>query len=116
MSTSRLANEAVAADVRVTRGAFVVDLADDRTLTAEWYPRLRPSERRQQGVIGRGTGIRCRNLDEDISIDGLLPWRKSMSNLWRRLAALPPSSPSVQLTLASLKATVPVTSAGEVCC
>ena len=57
--------------------AFVVHLEDGRSLTVpiEWFPRLRdatPEQRRQWRLIGPGTGIHWPDIDEDISIAGLL--------------------------------------------
>lgn len=86
MSTSSLANEAaIAADVRVTGSALVVELGDGRTVSAplDWYPRLaegRPAERRRWEFIGGGTGIHWPDLDEDISVEGLLAGRRSMES------------------------------------
>ena len=86
MSTSSLASEtALGAAVRVTGNALVIELSDGRTVSApiEWYPRLaegRPAERRRWEFIGRGTGIHWPDLDEDISIEGLLAGRRSMES------------------------------------
>jgi hypothetical protein len=57
--------------------AFVVHLEDGRSLAVpiEWFPRLRdatPEQRRQWRLIGPGTGIHWPDIDEDISIAGLL--------------------------------------------
>jgi hypothetical protein len=66
-----------AEQVRVTRDAVVVDLVDGRTITAPlvWYPRLQdgtPQERDNWQLIGSGLGIHWPDLDEDISVEGLL--------------------------------------------
>jgi len=63
--------------VRVTDDALAVDLEDGRTISAplDWYPRLRhgsPAERNHWELIGEGEGIHWPDLDEDISVDGLL--------------------------------------------
>jgi hypothetical protein len=63
--------------VEVVPDAFVVHLEDGRSLTVpiEWFPRLRdatPEQRRQWRLIGPGTGIHWPDIDEDISIAGLL--------------------------------------------
>jgi hypothetical protein len=63
--------------IRVTRDALVVDLADGRTIITplSWYPRLHsatPAERRKWRLIAAGEGIHWPDLDEDISIEGLL--------------------------------------------
>lgn len=69
-------------DVKVTSNALVVELSDGRSLSIPlaWYPRLLhalPEERRKWRLIGRGEGIRWENLDEDISVEGLLAGRPS---------------------------------------
>ncbi len=58
-------------------GAFVVHLVDGRSLTVplDWFPRLRdaaPEQRTRWRLMGTGTGIHWPDLDEDISISGLL--------------------------------------------
>jgi hypothetical protein len=63
--------------VSVTDDSLVVDLADGRTLLVPlaWYPRLlhgTPEERSHWRLIGRGEGIHWPDLDEDVSIEGLL--------------------------------------------
>src|SRR5213592_3905557 len=78
MATSSLATEAAAAKhVKVTEHALVVELRDGRSVSVpiDWYPRLaegRPSERRRWELIGPGIGIHWPDLDEDISVEGLL--------------------------------------------
>ena len=78
MTTSSLATETAAAKhVKVTAQALVVELRDGRSVSVpiEWYPRLaegRPSERRRWELIGPGIGIHWPDLDEDISVEGLL--------------------------------------------
>jgi hypothetical protein len=57
--------------------AFVVRLEDGRSLTVplQWFPRLREATPEQQNhwrLIGAGTGIHWPDLDEDISVAGLL--------------------------------------------
>jgi len=68
--------------VAVTKDALAVDLADGRTVIAPlaWYPRLvygTTEERRRWRLIGKGEGIHWPDLDEDISVDGLLAGRPS---------------------------------------
>ena len=78
MTTSSLATDTAAAKgVRVTEHALDVELRDGRSVSVpiEWYPRLaegRPSERRRWELIGPGIGIHWPDLDEDISVEGLL--------------------------------------------
>ncbi len=85
MSTSPLPSdisEARAQRVSVTDDALVVDLVDGRSITVPlaWYPRLAhgsSAERARWRLIGEGEGIRWPDLDEDISIEGLLAGRRS---------------------------------------
>jgi hypothetical protein len=71
-----------AEDVRVTNDSLIVDLSDGRTISVplEWFPRLlhaTPEERSNWRLIGRGHGIHWEDIDEDISIEGLLAGRPS---------------------------------------
>jgi hypothetical protein len=77
MSTSRVKLKAQASDVRVTPHALRVILADGREILAplEWFPRLRKATRSQRNkwrLIGGGIGIHWEEIDEDISVEGLL--------------------------------------------
>jgi hypothetical protein len=63
--------------VELVPDAFVVHLEDGRSLTTplEWFPRLRdatPEQREKWRLIGGGIGIHWTDLDEDISVAGLL--------------------------------------------
>jgi len=54
-----------------------VTLADGRTISAplEWFPRLRDAteaQRKNWRLIGGGVGIHWEDLDEDVSVAGLL--------------------------------------------
>ena len=65
-----------------TEGSFSVDLSDGRTITVPlaWYPRLlhsNPEERNHWTLIGKGQGIHWENMDEDISVEGILAGRRS---------------------------------------
>jgi hypothetical protein len=92
MTTSGLATEtAVAKRVRITDDMLIVELRDGRSVSVplKWYPRLangRPSERRRWELIGPGIGIHWPELDEDISVEGLLlglPSGESAASLQR---------------------------------
>jgi hypothetical protein len=81
-SSSPTAETVAAKRVRVTEAALVVDLQDGRRVSVplKWYPRLaegRPSERRKWQLVGPGIGIHWPDLDEDISVEGLLLGRPS---------------------------------------
>ena len=83
MSTSADTTEtSTAKHVRVTDRALVVELRDGRVVSVplEWYPRLSegsPKERRRWELLGTGMGIHWPDLDEDISINGLLTGQPS---------------------------------------
>ena len=75
MSTS--ATEQRATDVEVTADRLIVRLADGRELSAPlaWFPRLlhaTPEQRRNWRFIGHGIGIHWPDVDEDVSVAGLL--------------------------------------------
>ncbi|MBI2186152.1 MAG: DUF2442 domain-containing protein [Acidobacteria bacterium] len=74
--------EARAQRVSVTDDSLVVDLLDGRIISVPlaWYPRLAhgtPAERSHWRFIGDGEGIHWPDLDEDISVEGLLAGRRS---------------------------------------
>ncbi len=83
MSTSTVeSREPRAQNVKVARDTIVVDLHDGRTLMVPlcWYPRLlhaTRSERDNSRLIGDGEGIHWPDLDEDISVAGLLAGKAS---------------------------------------
>ena len=67
---------------RILDEAVIVDLRDGRTVTAPlaWYPRLlhgSARERRNWRLIGGGVGVHWPDLDEDLSVEGLLAGRPS---------------------------------------
>ena len=68
--------------VSVTDDSLVVELVDGRTISVPlaWYPRLAHgthAERAEWRFIGDGEGIHWPQLDEDISIEGLVAGRRS---------------------------------------
>ena len=94
MTTSSVATETAAAkNVRVTDRELVVELRDGRVVSVPlaWYPRLAEGSPRERGrweLLGPGIGVHWPDLDEDISIDGLLqglPSGESLTSLneWR---------------------------------
>ncbi|MBI5187641.1 MAG: DUF2442 domain-containing protein [Nitrospirae bacterium] len=71
-----------AENVKVTGDTLTVDLSDGRTIAVplEWFPRLvnaTPEERNTWRLIGRGYGIHWEDIDEDISVEGLLAGKPS---------------------------------------
>ncbi len=83
MTTSIEAPRAIS--VSLSQDAFTVELSDGRLLTVplSWYPRLMhgtPKERQDWTLIGRGEAIHWEQLDEDISVEGLLAGRRSMES------------------------------------
>jgi len=74
--------EAIAQSIAVSETALTVDLVDGRTIIVPvvWYPRLwygTPEERNHFEIIGDGTLIHWPDLDEDLSVSGLLAGRRS---------------------------------------
>ena len=68
--------------VAVSESTLSVELSDGRTISVplEWFPRLvhgTPEERSKWRFIGRGHSIHWDDLDEDISVEGLLAGRPS---------------------------------------
>jgi len=68
--------------VKVTDDALAVDLVDGRTVVVPltWYPRLLHGTRQDRNhwrLIGSGVGIHWPDLDEDISVEGLLAGKAS---------------------------------------
>ena len=78
MSTSHVSAPAArAVDVTFTDDALVVRLKDGRILSVPlmWFPRLRDATLEQRSrwrLLGQGIGIQWAELDEDVSVAGLL--------------------------------------------
>jgi hypothetical protein len=83
MNTSAVEIEVPKAEnVKVTKDTLNVDLSDGRTISVplEWFPRLvyaTTEERSNWRLIGRGHGIHWEDIDEDISVEGLLAGKPS---------------------------------------
>ncbi len=83
MNSSQIEIQAAKAqNVTVTDEALTVDLTDGRTISVPlaWYPRLlygTPAEHKHWELIGDGEGIHWPDLDEDLSVEGLLLGRPS---------------------------------------
>jgi hypothetical protein len=77
MTTLTLNTEPLAVEVDFDDQMFRVVLEDGRELSVpiEWFPRLHKAtlaQRRNWRLIGRGEGIHWPDVDEDISVRGLL--------------------------------------------
>lgn len=71
-----------AVDVKVSDDTLVVELSDGRTISVplDWYPRLKhatKTERTNWRLLGQGEGIHWEDIDEDISVEGLLAGKPS---------------------------------------
>ena len=71
-----------AENVVIAANTLSVDLSDGRTISVplSWYPRLfhaSQRERKNWRLIGKGHGIHWEDIDEDISVEGLLAGRPS---------------------------------------
>ena len=74
--------EARAQSVTISEDALTVDLVDSRTIIVPlvWYPRLwygTPDERQHLEIFGDGVYIHWPDLDEDLTVAGLLAGRRS---------------------------------------
>ncbi|HET7370533.1 MAG TPA: DUF2442 domain-containing protein [Gammaproteobacteria bacterium] len=81
---SSLATDAVphANQVRCTDEEIVVSLSDGRTLSVPivWFPRLAgasQAQREDYELLGGGEGVHWPQVDEDISVAGLLMGQRS---------------------------------------
>lgn len=77
MSTSGPSVDPRAVQVSVGEDELCVDLADGRRLSVPlaWFPRLLHAETAQRQnwrLLGDGQGIHWPDLDEDLSVEGLL--------------------------------------------
>ena len=64
-------------DVQITDDALTVSLRDGRALSAplDWFPRLKaaaPAARAKWTTSAAGHGIHWPEIDEDLSVEGLL--------------------------------------------
>ena len=69
-------------DVTATADTLTFNLSDGRTIAVPlaWFPRLvhaSQKERTNWRLIGKGQGIHWEDIDEDISVEGLLAGRPS---------------------------------------
>ena len=81
-SLSLKVQAATARRVTVTEDSLAVDLSDGRTVSVPlaWYPRLlhgTSRERNNWRLIAGGEGIHWPDLDEDLSVEGIILGRSS---------------------------------------
>ena len=72
----------LATGVSITDDPLSVDLRDGRTISVPlpWYPRLNEGSEKEKNnwrLIGNGEGIHWEDLDEDISVEGIIAGRRS---------------------------------------
>ena len=82
MSTLVTEREVFAETVTFSTDSMTVHLDDGRAISVPltWYPRLlnrTPREREHYELIDDGEGMHWPDLDEDISVEGLLAGRRS---------------------------------------
>ena len=77
MSTLAVKTDERVAEVKFDDDRLIVDLMDGRTIAVPlaWYPRLlsaTPEQRPDWEIAGAGYGIHWPQIDEDLSVEGLL--------------------------------------------
>lgn len=80
---SLAANPVLASAVSCTDDELIVFLSDGRSLSVPivWFPRLAkatPSKRADYELLGNGEGVHWPQIDEDISVAGLLAGKPSV--------------------------------------
>ena len=112
MNTSTIELRAKAERVDTDDETLTVTLEDGRTVGVPlaWYPRLlhgTRAQRRRWRLIGRGEGIHWPDLDEDISVEGLVKGGKSQesqASFARWLQSRPRTTPVLAATVAEERA------------
>jgi len=84
MSSSLPEVDARAKEVAVSDDELTVTLCDGRRVSTPlaWFPRLlraTPAQRRNYELLGEGVGIHWPDIDEDLSVTGLLRGTPSAS-------------------------------------
>lgn len=80
MSTAKPTDRVAIRNVRSDETMLFVDLSDGRTLGTPlfWYPRLlnaTPTQRDNWELLGPGIGVHWPDVDEDLSLEGMLAGR-----------------------------------------
>jgi hypothetical protein len=74
-----------AIDVSISQDTLSVELSDGRTISVPlgWFPRLEHAneqKRKNWRLIGKGSGIHWEDIDEDISVEGLISGNPSFES------------------------------------
>ena len=82
MTSTVIETTPLATAVQVTPDHLHVELADGRSISVPivWFPRLLKADAKARNhwqLIGRGVGIHWPDIDEDISVAGLLRGERS---------------------------------------
>lgn len=77
MSTLAVELHPQAINIEYTDSLLIVELADGRSISAPlvWFPRLSKASKEQLGnwqLLGDGEGVHWPDIDEDLSVAGLL--------------------------------------------
>jgi len=77
MSTLSVEIHPLAQDIQFTKNDLVVSLVDGRRISVPllWFPRLAKATKKQlenYEFLGDGDGIHWPDIDEDLSVEGLL--------------------------------------------
>jgi hypothetical protein len=88
MTTSTDEARALAQEVTCTDDELIVSLLDGRTISIPilWFPRLAnatPEQRANFEILGHGDGIHWPEIDEDLSVKGLLTRISHSTIRWR---------------------------------
>jgi len=84
VSSSSPSSDPRAKEIALTDDELIVVLADGRRIATPlaWFPRLlraTPEQRRHFEILGDGAGIHWPDVDEDLSVAGLLRGTSSAS-------------------------------------
>jgi hypothetical protein len=84
MSSSTVETTSRAIDVQVSDDELIVSLVDGRRICVPlvWFPKLlqAPADKRAKWeLLGDGEGIHWPLIDEDLTVEGLLSGRRSLS-------------------------------------
>jgi hypothetical protein len=77
MTSSSIDTKPLARDIAISADELIVALTDGRRVAVplSWYPRLARASASQLArweILGRGEGVRWPELDEDLSVEGIV--------------------------------------------